>query len=347
MIEDVLPTKPNLPEGFLDTAVGEPYVIRDALLNNFAINLNDHILPYFDEGFWNYPSPAGYTPLVKLLEDKYQAPVIVTNGAKQGLSACLYALSKLGHSRFELKKPYWCLIPPLAEVNSIVPTYLPIEDKPSYSHSPYLMVAPNNPDGSILDSLSCKHLSEWYQEQEVPLIHDAAYYTPTYLPKGYQTQKIGDVQIFSSSKMLGLPALRVGFCVCHNPVFYDLIRKYIDHMTVGVSVVAQSFLYNILSDLDNFPSAWEAFEEQSHDALAESRRILSQVNPEFLEVPDGFENSAGMFAFLKMGAKADFEKAKVNISPGHLYGMPGYVRMNLAIPAEKMQEVVKRFNSVA
>ena len=341
MIEDVLPTKPNLPPNFIDCSIGEPYVIRQALLNNFT--LSSYIIPR-DEDFWNYPAPTGYAPLVKLLEDKHQAPVIVTNGAKQGLSACLYALHKLSYNKFELKLPYWCLIPPLADVNNMVPVHFYPETECAY---PYLMVAPNNPDGSILGPAACKEMAEKYKANGMPFIHDAAYYTSTYLPAGYQTQKIGDVQIFSSSKMLGLPALRVGFCVCHNPVFYDLIRKYIDHMTVGVSMVAQSFLYNILSDLDNFPSAWEAFEEQSHDALAESRRILSQVNPEFLEVPDGFENSAGMFAFLKMEAKADFEKAKVNISPGHLYGMPGYVRMNLAIPAEKMQEVVKRFNSVA
>ncbi len=340
MIEDVLPTKPNLPEGYIDTAVGEPYVIRQALLKNFSIG--SYIIPRYED-FWNYPAPAGYEPLVKLLEDKYQAPVIVTNGAKQGLSACLYALHKLSFNKVELKLPYWCLIPPLAEVSNMTPVHFYPETECAY---PYLMVAPNNPDGSILGPAACKEMADKYKVNGMPFIHDAAYYTSTYLPAGYQTQNFGDVQIFSSSKMLGLPSLRVGFCVCHDPVFYDLIRKYVDHMTVGVSMIAQTFLYNILLDMKSFKSSTKGFEEDAHGALSQSRRIVSQINPEVLEVPAGFETSSGMFAFLKVGVKADFTKARVNVSPGELYGMPGYVRMNLALPAETMQEVVSRLNSV-
>src|ERR1035437_1934316 len=151
-MEDVLPTKPNLPPDYLECAVGEPYVVRQALLDNFDINYS---LPKVDD-LWNYPSPGGYAPLVKLLEDKYQAPVVMTNGAKQGLSACMYAISKLGYVKLAVKKPYWCLIPALADLNGLKLHHEEVDE----IGLPYLLVAPNNPDGFIPDNNQMQKICE-------------------------------------------------------------------------------------------------------------------------------------------------------------------------------------------
>ena len=338
-MEDLLPTNPNLPPNFIDCSIGEPYVIRNALLKNF--NISNFEIPK-EDSFWNYPNPIGYSKLIQILEDKYQSPIVITNGAKQGLAASFYAIHKLGYDKIALRAPFWCLMPPLINMNELQCEYKNFDE----TKLPYLLVTPSNPDGFIPDEIQMQKICDDKLYNNRPIIADCAYYTSTYLPAGYQTQNFGDVQIFSSSKMLGLPSLRVGFCVCHDPVFYDLIRKYVDHMTVGVSMIAQTFLYNILLDMKSFKSSTKGFEEDAHGALSQSRRIVSQINPEVLEVPAGFETSSGMFAFLKVGVKADFTKARVNVSPGELYGMPGYVRMNLALPAETMQEVVLRLNSV-
>ncbi len=343
-MEDVLPTKPELPGGWQDASVGEPYIIRDALLNTF--DMDSFKIPV-EEGFWNYPTPGGYTPLVKLLEDKYQAPVVVTCGAKQGLAASMYAVSKLGYNKLALKKPYWCLIPPLADLNRLELQYAEVNE----TKLPYLLVSPNNPNGAIPTQEQVSGIYEeisdghWYNHR--PIIHDAAYNSPVYLPPDFRfPQKFGDVQIYSSSKMLGLSSLRAGFCVCHTSKYYDLIKSYVDHMTVGVSLLSQRLLYEILFAMQNSPEQTKKFETTSYNALRQSKLLMKEVSPEVLEVPYDFENSPGMFGFFKVGPKADFVKSKLNISDGKLYGMPGYIRMNLAFDSDKIKEIVNRLNSV-
>jgi bifunctional pyridoxal-dependent enzyme with beta-cystathionase and maltose regulon repressor activities len=53
-----------------------------------------------------------------------------------------------------------------------------------------------------------------------------------------------------------------------------------------------------------------------------------------------------MFGWFKVGPKADFTKSKINFIDGALFGVPGMVRMNLAFSSDKMEEIVKRLNSV-
>ena len=53
-----------------------------------------------------------------------------------------------------------------------------------------------------------------------------------------------------------------------------------------------------------------------------------------------------MFGWFNVGPKADFNKAKVNFIDGALFGQPGYVRMNLALPENKLREVISRLNNL-
>jgi bifunctional pyridoxal-dependent enzyme with beta-cystathionase and maltose regulon repressor activities len=53
-----------------------------------------------------------------------------------------------------------------------------------------------------------------------------------------------------------------------------------------------------------------------------------------------------MFGFFKVGDKADFTKAKINMIDGALFGAPGFIRMNLAFSEKQMQNIVNRLNSV-
>jgi bifunctional pyridoxal-dependent enzyme with beta-cystathionase and maltose regulon repressor activities len=48
-----------------------------------------------------------------------------------------------------------------------------------------------------------------------------------------------------------------------------------------------------------------------------------------------------------LGPKADLEKAKVHVVPGELFGVPGFIRMNLAFKEEIMQEILNRINGTS
>jgi aspartate/methionine/tyrosine aminotransferase len=337
---EILLAKPVLPPGFIDVSVGEPHVVREILDDVF--DLHPYDLPDVKH-MHEYPPPHGHEPLVRLLEEKHGAPVVITNGAKQALGATFYALKQLGHSAINMRSPYWALLPPLMTMHGLelaTPEFI------DGDANPCLVLAPNNPDGFCDANLLNMHLS--YAKAGVPLIHDAAYYTHTYLPSDHALPAIGDVQIYSISKMLGLSGLRIGYAVCRNPDFYRLITSYVEHMTVGASMLSQIFTYDLMKRMRGYPTLTSNFEGRSFAALQESKKIMMQVNPEVLEVPANLLDIPGMFLWAKVGPKANFEKAKVNVIRGDLFG--GYhdhVRINLAFNAKTMQDIVNKLNEAA
>lgn len=344
-MSDILLAKPHLPPDWIDVSVGEPHVVREALFQCF--DMKDWKLPVMDH-CWEYPNPQGYRPLVDLLEHKHNGhKVVITNGAKQALGATFYALKKMGYPGFSMKQPYWALIPPLAEMHGLISaTVVGNIQLSSENNLPFLLLAPNNPNGECDEADELVRLSREYQSKNTPFIHDAAYYTYSYLPRSRSLPIVGDVQIHSLSKMLGLSNLRIGYAVCPNLEFHRLIKEYVETMTVGASLPSQLFAYDILNQMRGYPTIVEKFENISFAALVESKKIFQQVNPEILEVPSNLTEVPGMFGWFKVGAKADFQRSKINIIDGALFGVPGYVRMNLAFPADKVQEIVTRLNSV-
>ena len=336
-MSEILLAKPVLPPGFIDLSVGEPHVVRDILFEIF--DMSQYQLPQVSH-MWEYPASTGYRPLIKLLEDKHQAPVLVTNGAKQALGASFYALQKMGKRTVGMRNPYWALIPPLVKMHGLEPI---TDNTPAEAQ---LLLLPNNPDGFCPPLYYIKEYAEVCKASGMPLIHDAAYYTKTYLPPKYPIENIGDVQIYSISKMLGLSGLRLGYVVCHNKEMYKHIQDYIENMTVGVSIVSQMFLTELVSRMVAYPTLTNKFYGLSWQALQDNKKALKQINPEVLEIPDNVEDIAGMFGWFKVGPKANFAGSKINVIKGDLFGGPGMVRINLAFHAELMQEIINRLNAI-
>jgi len=331
----MLLAKPKLPPDFIDVSVGEPYLIRDELLSTFQIQ-NDLKEFHLSDEDMGYPNPKGYQPLVEFLENKHGAPVIITNGAKQALGAAFYALHRMNKETIGMRNPYWALIPQLAEMHDLQCVYDRLGDS-------YLHIAPNNPDGFIGNYAA---LEATCKEYNVPLIHDGAYYTHLYIERNVKLGPIGDVQIFSISKMLGLSGLRLGYAVCYNAEFYNYMQAYIEAMTVGVSIYSQMFLHHVLSDkMAKQPELVKKFEDTCRNQLRRNKDLCLNIDSEILEVSKDVMDIAGMFGWFKVGPKADFKKAKLNFIDGTLFGMPGYVRMNLAFSEDKMKEIVKRLNN--
>lgn len=331
-MKDILLAKTALPADVIDASIGEPHLVREILIKTFDIH--PYELPKVT-GMYEYPSPIGYDKLIQLLEEKYKAPVIITNGAKQGLAASFYALKQMGFHSYGMRTPYWALIPPLATMHGLEHAQ---EDWESY-----LLLAPNNPDGHVSSAKELKAFAETLKDLNVPLIHDAAYYTHSYMPETHSLPAIGDLQIYSISKMLGLSGLRVGFVVCHNREMFNHILHYMEAMTVGVSNISQIFLFDLMKRMNAYPTLNQKFEGLASMALEESKKIIQNISPEVLEITD-IPN--GMFGWFKVGPKADFAKAKVKVIDGALFGAPGMIRMNLAISHGQLKEAVERLNNV-
>lgn len=336
-MSDFLLAKPQLPPDWIDCSVGEPHIVRDILLNIFDVSNYEMPQP---EHCWEYPVPTGFQPLVKLLEDKHKAPVIITNGAKQALGASFHALRRMGKKKLGMRTPYWALIPPLVKMHGLEPltSYVGADCN--------LLLLPNNPDGFSSRADVVQGFSNNCKEKGVPLIHDAAYYTHTYLPSDHPLDSVGDIQIYSISKMLGLSGLRIGYVVCKNVEFYKYIQEYMEAMTVGVSVVSQIFLYDLMNKMNSYPELTNQFEDLSFQALQNSKGVVKKIRPDVLEVPLDIDSTPGMFGWFKVGAAANFTESKINLIDGALFGVPEMVRMNLGFNTEKMEEIVRRLNSV-
>lgn len=334
---EILLAKPKLPENFIDLSVGEAYVVREIFLRYFDVSSPKQLnAPHVLE----YPDPQGYEPLVQFLEDKYQAPVVICNGAKQGLSACFYAIKKMTSQLLGLAEPYWCLLPDLIKFHGLCGGF----GMYPYNVDAYLAVAPSNPSGFMPD-LEC--LEQTCKSKNIPLIHDGAYFSHIYLPTSYKLKVYGDAQIFSASKSFGLSGLRLGWIVCRNPDIYQYIIDYMEMMTVGVSIASQMIMYNLFLQMQNAPQQFLLFEQESANALLFAKQCMLEVNKKILDIPLKTTETNGMFGFWKTGPLFNQEKAKLNFIDGKYFGAPGYVRMNLALPKDQIEEVVRRLNASA
>ena len=331
MTDDAKLQKVILGPDWIDLSFGEPKVIMDALyrqLNRFGDPFKMPTL--YDMKDWTYQPAAGSPDLVSILEKKYDTKVVVCNGAKQALAASLYAFKKAGLKGCFYDSPYYPANPSIVE--SVGLTWAD-----QGSADSFLITSPNNPCGRNLSNVD---LIGW--RYKGPMIHDAAYYTDIYLPNNQIPIPLGDIQVFSMSKMYGLSGLRIGYAVIHNEKYYQDIVNYIEMTTAGVSTASQDIARNIEAFFRDNPSYYKAFTDEARASIASARKELDRLDPDVLEIAPCQSNS--MFGWFKAGPALDAKAAKVYILPGELFGQSGYMRMNIAHPPEVIREAVDRLN---
>lgn len=334
MSQNILTARPILPHGTIDLSVGEAHVVREALFK--TLGKSSYLVHLESNNKAEYPPIAGYEPLVRLLEDKYKAPVVITNGAKQALAATFYALNKMGKTKLGMRTPFWALIPQLAAAHG-----LSIAEK----YDAYLAILPNNPDGFMFDYDYAKYLSDYHKDLGIPFIHDAAYYTPTYLPDGFNFGSLGDVQIYSMSKMYGLSGLRIGYTVCSNTDYYCLIKEYMEMMTVGVSTASQDIAFNLIRELHCDGKKELTFTQEARKQLYIAKALCKTIRKDVLEVPNDVVNIPGPFGWFGVGKNCNFEKAGIHVINGRFFGDECMVRLNLALPTDVLIDAIERLNA--
>jgi aspartate/methionine/tyrosine aminotransferase len=326
MSNDVLMARTRLPAGHLDLGIGEPHVLRDLVVKAFDLgSFSFNNLPKI----WEYAPPNGYGPLVKLLEEAYQAPVVVTAGAKHGIFATLHAVREHGAKSVAYRKPYWSSFPYMMEragLRSVTS---------SLRADAHLLVMPNNPDGHVYDP----EVAQAYCNGLIPVIHDAAYYTPSYM-EAAELQPLGDMQVFSVSKMYGLSGLRLGWVVCRNPAYYSQLTSFVEATTAGISTASQRILMHLIEVERADPSIRHRYATEMRKHLVWAHQKLNDLDPEVL-IP---ERNLGMFGWCRKGPRFNALKARVNVMDGAAFGDSEKVRLNLAVSRSTLTAAVKRFN---
>ena len=318
----------QLPPGWIDLAVGEAHIIRQALVETCGSFCLDDTAIQCD-----YQAPEGYPPLVEYLERRYNSSVVITAGAKQGLSAVFYALKRQGIDAVAMRTPYWSQMPAAIEIAGLEV----IKSSRPVPRAAYLMVSPNNPDGHVTTVEDARELASACEKLRVPLIHDAAYHHPIY---GAFAEGLAGTSIYSSSKMYGLSGLRAGYIVTSNAVIKQAVCEYIEATTVGVSLLSQRVLRRVVEQETN-----ARFIERAQYLLKEAKALAATLHPSVLDAT-GIERSSGMFGWFKMGPKFNADAAQVHIAPGYAFGDPTRVRLNLAVEPAKLQVAIERLNKL-
>lgn len=325
---DFLFAKSKLPFDTIDLGIGENFILQKAVVEAYDLKNISFDLPHIFE----YAPPNGYGPLVEKLESMYGGKIVVTQSAKHALSCCFYALKASGRNKIHFKSPYWPSIPALITREGLDYSHL-IDDCDSE-----LVVSPNNPDG---------HSSFISSIENVPVIHDAAYYTHSYLSDQYGLSSFGDMQIFSVAKMYGLSGIRLGFILVNNDKYYDYLTKFVEATTAGVSTASQRILLKILDQEEKDPQIRVEYENSVRAQLHENRNyLLLNLDERKFEISTHDKQfQKGMFAWIKSKYQ-DFSSVGVNIMGGKAFGDPDYIRINLAVQQNKIISAVRKMNYI-
>lgn len=328
----------------INLASGEPILVRDITRKLFELDRFSCDMSFQD---WDY-KVLGYKPLIDHLEHKHNAPVIITNGATQALHASLYALAHLGAAKVGFRTPYWSRLPEMIDGAGLDYAHFigGMMSQENLNIDSYLLTAPNNPDGYMPSLELLRTATQVYKDHKIPCIHNAVYYTRTYLPIDHPIEAVGDVQIFSASKHYGLTSLRIGYVVVYNPHFYQLIRDYMELSTIGVSIPAQRLYLHLLERTEQMPLLEEHFVKTTREALRRSKQLIKELDPAKIELPMSLDLSCGSFAWLKLKQPDILTRAQIAAVPGELFGAkPDYVRVNLAVDHEILSTAVKCINA--
>lgn len=313
-------------------AWGEPYIVRQALLETLDIDLSLANI-YLDR--MEYPPHLGTPKLIDRLKTMAERQsghrpkhLFVTCGATGALNAALYALRSPKSDWVVTDKRYYPIYPSIIEATNhfeminedkqIELLRMGLQEENFLS----LTASPSAPEGFVNPFCSTD-------------IWDAAYASKTY-SVGSHTPNGWKVMCGSLAKTLGLPGLRLGWISTDDDLIAHKLDKYITSSYIGLSSLSMSVAEEVLDNLNQ-----DKFETRSARYLDSNREEVQKLLTKFGqgEVP-----GRGMFAILELG-KAErkaLERANIKWQPGNSWGEDeNWARLSLGQTREVVRSAVK------
>ena len=228
--------------------------------------------------------------------------IVVTNGAKQALSATFYAYKQLGKTWAYHPAPYWPSYPTLSKLVDL-PFRFNKDDSPPLE----ILTSPNNPNGQECVGWQCD-------------IWDAAYFHPVY---GATGKLAHEVSIWSASKLFGISGLRIGWLATNNEKIAKEAATYVEKTTSGVNVNAQYHLNGILYIL-SLGHTDKTYENARNEMLENGKMFMHYLG-KYIKNCDGVPVSGkGGFAWFQVENPNHFnealKRANVRMIPGSACG---------------------------
>lgn len=319
--------------GTHNLAVGEPFFLQEVYKS---------LYPFMSSGTHKvtYPPLRGDAELIEAIRGYSQVAglpgrhIVVTNGAKQGLLASMYAHQAVSNAAHLFHQPpFWPTYPTLAKLSGL--KFDSQQEMSLSGTSISVLTSPNNPDGA----------TEGYESGLVWDIWDAAYASPIYGWAG--VAPLHHMAVLSAAKLFGVSGYRIGWVVTEDEELARYAAEYVEKTTSGVSMLSQAFLRGLLWNLSKLSRfQLNRMEATARESLKENSKEFMKLAPLFGEVKGFPDSGSGMFAWVHPHQPSRFRQilalAKVKAVGGEFCGSTeDWVRISLGVTNETMVSAVK------
>jgi aspartate aminotransferase len=330
----------------------------------------------------HYTENSGLLDLKKLIVKKLKEEnnietetknVIVTDGAKYALYLALQALVNEGDEVL-IVSPYWVSYYEQIRLAGGIPKVINTSEDEDFKISvedlEKMMTArvkglilnyPSNPTGVSYTQEELAFIGELAVKKDIFVLSDEIYeyfnYTGKHISLASISPKIAanTITINGFSKAYSIPGWRVGYAVARD----EIVKKMDEiqsHSTSNPNTIAQMACIACLKDAKYYVNKMVAEFKERRDFIVGA---LNKIHGIRCKNPDGafyvFPNIQYYLAKEVGGsvptnsidfAKILLEKAHVSVVPGSAFGMEGYIRLSYTQPISRLEEAVKRINSV-
>jgi aspartate aminotransferase len=291
-----------------------------------------------------------------------KANVIVSNGAKQALSALLTTIINPDDEVIILV-PYWVSYPEMVKMvyakpviiapatGSFQPSIEAIAAKITSKTKAIIVNSPNNPSGVVYTPDFIGALVELCEKKDIYLVMDDIYhkliFPPTQWVSSYkyakdQSENSKLVVINGVSKLYAMTGYRIGWAVANKPIINAMINVQAQ-TTSCPPLLSQVAAVGALTGKQTGVESLRVTLQNNRDVLVKELRSLQGVaitppDGTFYAFPDFSAFNRDSLALSKML----LEKVMVVTVPGKEFGMEGHLRISYCTSIKDITEGIAR-----
>jgi len=246
-------------------------------------------------------------------------------------------------------EPYYL---PLTEENDFLPELDSVPEQVARRAKVLWLNYPNNPTGAVADLEFFERAVAFAQRHELAILHDGPYsevafdgYRPVSYLQAEGARNVG-VEFHSLSKTYNMTGWRIGMAA-GNATVIDALRRLKSNLDSGIPQAIQRMAIAALEGPQDCIDEHNRIYQRRRDRLAGALVKLGlRIRPPWASlylwarVPEG--TTSVQFATRLL------DEAGVVVTPGTGYGPSGegYIRLSLTIPDERLEEGVRRIESL-
>jgi len=247
-------------------------------------------------------------------------------------------------------EPYYL---PLTQENDFLPDLDAVPDQIAQRAKLLWLNYPNNPTGAVADLDFFERAVAFARDRDLAVLHDGPYsevafdgYRPVSFLQADGAREVG-VEFHSLSKSYNMTGWRIGMAV-GNTTIIDALMRVKSNLDSGIPQAIQRMAIAALDGSQDCIEEHNRIYERRRDRLTSALSKLGlRLRPPkaslyvWARVPEG--TTSVQFATRLL------DEAGVVVTPGIGYGPSGegYVRLSLTIPDDRLEEGVRRMESLA